>query len=72
LARSIINKPKILFLEDPLDKMDEEATHEIIDFLTDSKNKWTIIVSSKNDYWAKKCSRKITMEDGKIIDDSKK
>ena len=72
LARSIINKPKILFLEDPLDKMDEKATHEIIDFLTDSNNKWTVIVSSKNNYWAEKCSRKITMEDGKIIDDSKK
>ncbi len=72
LARSIINKPKILFLEDPLDKMDELATHEIIDFLTDSKNKWTVVVSSKNKHWAKRCTRKITMKDGKIIDDSKK
>jgi ABC-type bacteriocin/lantibiotic exporter with double-glycine peptidase domain len=57
LARSIVNKPKILFYEDPLDKMDEEATKEIIDFITDSKNKWTVIVSSKNEYWKQKCNR---------------
>ena len=71
LARSIVNKPKILFFEDPLDKMDEEATKEIIDFITDAKNKWTVIVSSKNEYWKQKCSRKIKMKDGKIIADTK-
>jgi ABC-type bacteriocin/lantibiotic exporter with double-glycine peptidase domain len=71
LARSIVNKPKILFYEDPLDKMDEEATKEIIDFITDPKNKWTVIVSSKNDYWKQKCTRKIKMKDGKIIADTK-
>jgi ABC-type bacteriocin/lantibiotic exporter with double-glycine peptidase domain len=71
LARSIVHKPKILFYEDPLDKMDEEATTEIIDFITDPKHKWTIIVSSKNSYWAQKCSRKITMSEGKITADTK-
>ena len=72
LARSIVNKPKILFYEDPLDKMDEEASKEIVDFLTNSSNQWTIIVSSKNNYWEQKCSRKITLQNGKIIADLKK
>ena len=72
LARSIVNKPKILFYEDPLDKMDEEASKEIIDFLTNSSNQWTVIVSSKNNYWEQKCSRKITLQSGKIIADLKK
>ncbi len=72
LARSIITKPKILFYEDPIEKMDEKAAKEIIDFLTDSAHGWTLIVSSKNKYWEQKCSRKITMKDGKIIADSKK
>ena len=72
LARSIVNMPKILFYEDPLDKMDEEASKEIVDFLTNSSNQWTIIVSSKNNYWEQKCSRKITLQNGKIIADLKK
>ena len=72
LARSIINRPKILFYEDALDKMDNDAAKEVIDFITSNENKWTLIVSSKNDYWKEKCSRKITMSDGKIIKDNKK
>ncbi|RDI54750.1 peptidase domain-containing ABC transporter [Flavobacterium glaciei] len=72
LARSIINKPKILFYEDPTDMMDIKIANEIIDFLTSEKNNWTIIVSSKNPYWKTKCSRIITMENGTIQLDIKK
>lgn len=71
LARSIINRPKILFYEDALDKMDNDAAQEVIDFITSNENKWTLIVSSKNEYWKQKCNRKITMSEGKIINDTK-
>lgn len=71
LARSIIHKPKILFYEDPTDSMDENVANEIIDFITSDSNKWTIIVSSKNPYWKTKCSRKITMQNGSILLDTK-
>lgn len=66
LARSIIHKPKILFYEDPTDMMDEKVANEIIDFITSEKNKWTIIVSSKNPYWKTKCNRRIIMQNGAI------
>ena len=72
LARSIINKPKILFFEDATDKMDSQVAEELIDFITASDNKWTLIVTSKNPYWMQKCNRSITMSGGKIIDDIKK
>lgn len=66
LARSIIRKPKMLFYEDPTSTMDEAEANEIIDFLTSKENKWSIIVSSKNPYWATKCDRIITMQKGNI------
>jgi len=72
LARSIINKPKVLFYEDPTDAMDEKVANEIIDFITSDANKWTIIISSKNPYWKTKCNRFLTMEKGQIISDIKK
>ncbi|GIZ08977.1 peptidase domain-containing ABC transporter [Flavobacterium sp. UMI-01] len=72
LARSIVSKPKILFYEDPTDTMDEKVANEIIDFITDEKHQWTIIVSSKNPYWKTKCNRHITMQKGRIILDTKK
>ncbi|MEG1023612.1 ATP-binding cassette domain-containing protein [Flavobacterium plurextorum] len=71
LARSIIHKPKILFYEDPTDTMDESVANEIIDFITSDKNKWTIIVSSKNPHWKTKSTRQITMQNGLILLDQK-
>ncbi|TDE01877.1 peptidase domain-containing ABC transporter [Flavobacterium sandaracinum] len=66
LARSILHNPKVLFYEDPTDKMDDKVANQIIDFITSEKHKWTIIVSSKNPYWKTKCSRRITMQNGAI------
>lgn len=71
LARCIISKPKVLFFEEALDKMDARIAEEIITFLTAKENKWTLIVASKNKYWKEKCTRTITMQEGKIVNDSK-
>jgi ABC-type bacteriocin/lantibiotic exporter with double-glycine peptidase domain len=71
LARSIVHKPNILFLEDPVDKMDELTSGKIIDFLLSEENNWTVIVTSKSDVWMDKCDRMITIDDGKIINDIK-
>lgn len=72
LARSIINKPRILFLENPTDKMDEQVAKEIIEFILSEKNKWTVIVSSSNKQWRANCTREIIMNNGEIVKDLKK
>ena len=72
LARSIIHKPKILFYENPTDNMDEDVANQIIDFILSPENKWTVIVSSKNERWKSSCSRVITLDNGKIIGEIKK
>jgi ABC-type bacteriocin/lantibiotic exporter with double-glycine peptidase domain len=69
LARSIINKPKMLLLEDALDKMDEIDANEVIDFIMDPSNNWTVIVTSKNKHWKQKSSRVIAIDKGIIISD---
>ncbi len=71
IARSIVTQPKVLLLEDPLNKMDTKIANEIIDFLVDPKHKWTLVVSSKNEYWKKQCTRVIELSNGKLIADSK-
>jgi len=47
LARAILNNPRILFLENALDKTDIETSKKIIDFLVDPTHNWTIIAVSK-------------------------
>jgi ABC-type bacteriocin/lantibiotic exporter with double-glycine peptidase domain len=71
IARSIIKQPLILFYEDPTDDMDDNLAEEIIDFITDERHKWTVIVASKNPYWKTKCTRSIKIENGTIAFDSK-
>ncbi|NAS29531.1 ATP-binding cassette domain-containing protein [Flavobacteriaceae bacterium R38] len=70
LARSIVEKPKLLLLKNPLDQFEESETTRIIDFLTDPSNPWALIVISNNKRWKKGCSRVITIENGQIINDN--
>lgn len=71
LARCIISKPKILFLENPTNKMDENTAKEVIEYLTSPANNWTLIVSSKNNYWTKKTNREFVIENGILLKEIK-
>lgn len=69
LARSIVRKPKLLILKDPLDQFNKEEAVRILNFLSDPDNGWALLVVSENEEWAKRCSRVITMEKGRIINE---
>jgi ABC-type bacteriocin/lantibiotic exporter with double-glycine peptidase domain len=71
IARAIISRPKVLFLEEPTISMDPRAARQIIDFLVSPENGWTIIVSSIDEYWKKACNREIDMNNGEIVRDIK-
>jgi ABC-type bacteriocin/lantibiotic exporter with double-glycine peptidase domain len=66
LARCIVDKPKLIVLEDPLEHIDEEERRKIIDFLTSNENNWTMITVSSDPYFAQKCDRIALMKDGRI------
>lgn len=66
LARAIIKQPKILILEDPLDQFNLDETVKIIDYLTDVKRPWALIVVSSKKSWRTKCNQIITLEKGEI------
>lgn len=67
LARSIIRKPKLLILSDPLNQFDATERERLIKMLTAPDRPWAIIVESNDATWAANCGRIITMENGKII-----
>ncbi len=66
LARSIVRKPKLLILKDPLDHFDPNEALRIINFLSKPENGWALMVVSSNLRWTDKCTRIITMENGRI------
>ncbi|UGU16821.1 ABC transporter ATP-binding protein/permease [Sinomicrobium kalidii] len=66
LARCIISDPKILFLEEPLEKVDELSAKGIIDYLTAKDKNWTVIIISKNEYWKEKCNKRFFLTEGTL------
>ncbi|WP_372973400.1 peptidase domain-containing ABC transporter [Muriicola sp.] len=70
LARSIVRKPRLLILKDPLDHFNPAEAEKIIDFLTDRSNPWALVVVSQNPRWTRKCNRIVTMKAGQIINES--
>ena len=67
LARAIVDKPKILILEDPLEHFEPEEVNKIISFLTDESNPWALVVVSISNDWSKNCTQVITLKKGEII-----
>lgn len=62
IARIIINEPKLILLESPLQAIQKEERKKIIDYLTDEERGWTLIVISDFDYWKSKCNRSINLD----------
>lgn len=67
LARSIVAKPKLLILKEPLDQLDTKDQNAIIDFLIKPDNPWSLVVVSQNPKWEKVITNTITIENGHII-----
>lgn len=69
LARSIVRRPQLLLLKDPLDQMDPEEADQILKFLTDKFNPWSLVVVSTNLKWLSACKRIVRIENGKLVSD---
>lgn len=66
IARSIVNKPKLILLENHIDFIAENERNKIIDFLTDKTNNWTLISISNNAYLKEKSDKVLYMNEGQI------
>lgn len=62
IARIIVNKPKLLLLEDPLQFVSESEKKRIIDYIMDKKRSWSVVVVSDFYYWEEKCNMIIDLD----------
>lgn len=66
IARSIANNPKLVIIEENLENINEEERNEIIDYLTDKTNNWTLIAASNDPYFQSKADHILRLNGGKI------
>jgi len=67
IARSIVNKPKLILLENHLDSIEDIERKKIIQFLTSKQNDWTLISISNDSYLHEKSDAVICLTEGKIL-----
>ncbi len=73
IARAIINQPELLIADEPTGNLDPVNTHEIVQILKKINDLGTTIILSTHDHGVVSSINKrvITMENGKVIKDTK-
>ncbi|MEG9328160.1 ABC-type bacteriocin/lantibiotic exporter, contains an N-terminal double-glycine peptidase domain [Salinimicrobium catena] len=66
LARAILKKPDLLVLKEPLELFNKEEAERIVDYVSEEKHSWSILVASQNKIWEKVCTKRIVLENGRI------
>jgi putative ABC transport system ATP-binding protein len=67
IARSLVNKPAIIFGDELTGELDTKMTKEVMDLIAKlNKQGQTFIIVTHNPEVAKMCSRTITIIDGKV------
>ena len=74
IGRALINRPKILFADEPTGNLDTYNTKKIMKLLEyyNKKFKQTIIMVTHDNSLVQRCDRNIVIKDGKIIKDEYK
>lgn len=71
IARAIVNKPQVIFADEPTGNLDSATGDKITDLLFELNHKQgvTLIIVTHDEDLAKLCNRIIRISDGKIISD---
>ncbi|HFQ7767467.1 TPA: ABC transporter ATP-binding protein [Clostridioides difficile] len=69
IARSLANKPSIIFADEPAGNLDSKTTNEVMNLLKYCVNEYkqTLVMITHNDEIAKMADCIITISDGKVI-----
>lgn len=74
IARSIVNKPKLIFADEPTGNLDSATGDKIIKLLFDlNKNLGsTLVIVTHDEELASRCQIQIQLKDGKIVSQTTK
>lgn len=69
IARALVNKPRIIFCDEPTGNLDSESGNEIISLLMDlnKRNKQTLVLVTHDETVAAKSHRVIHIRDGELV-----
>lgn len=73
IARALVNKPEIIFADEPTGNLDSESGDRIIDLLfsLNKKQGITLVIVTHDHELAAMCQRRFTMKDGQLTEGKK-
>jgi putative ABC transport system ATP-binding protein/lipoprotein-releasing system ATP-binding protein len=73
IARALINKPKIILADEPTGDLDHETERDVMDLFLKINKEFgtTFLLVTHNPDLAKKAERRLVMDQGRIIEDSR-
>lgn len=70
IARALVNRPQVIFADEPTGNLDSKTSHEIMDLLCNLHNQGqTIVMVTHEEDIAAYADRMIRMKDGEVIED---
>ncbi len=70
IARSIADRPSLLLIKDTFTSLIGQEREQIMSFLTSKEQKWTLVITSKDENLIDKVDRVITVENNLLIEKS--
>ena len=69
IARALINKPRIIFCDEPTGNLDSESGENVINLLLDlnRKNRQTLVIVTHDEHVATRSHRNIHIRDGELM-----
>jgi putative ABC transport system ATP-binding protein len=73
IARAIVNKPKLIFADEPTGNLDSQTGDLVTNLLFDLNKKLgsTLVIVTHDEELASKCSQQISLRDGEIVSNSR-
>lgn len=66
LARTIVDRPSLLLVEDTFDALSPDDKRQIIDFLMRDDQPWTLVVVTDDRYWTEAADQIVLLDHGSI------
>jgi lipoprotein-releasing system ATP-binding protein len=74
IARALMNKPELVLADEPTGSLDRVASEQVLDLMREvnREDKTTFLICTHDETVAAHCTRKITLDDGRVEGSSQK
>lgn len=71
IARALINRPDLVLADEPTGNLDHESAGRVLDLMNEvnKEDRTTFLICTHDEHVASRCSRRITLRDGRILAD---